>query len=75
MPGGPGVITDEQIAAIAKTVPPPIATFLLTGETDAEQIIAHQRRVHTNTIQLVDALQAEKFEPRYPVFGLCKSFM
>ena len=61
MPGGPGVITDEQIAAIAKTVPLPIATFLLTSEADAEQIIAHQRRVHTSTIQLVDALQAGQY--------------
>ena len=61
MPGGPGMITDEQIAAIAKTVPLPIATFLLTSETDAEQIIAHQRRVHTSTIQLVDSLQAGQY--------------
>lgn len=58
MPSGPGVITDEEIAAIAQTVPPPIATFLLTSETDADQIIAHHRRVNTNTIQIVDALQS-----------------
>ncbi|MBO0934542.1 phosphoribosylanthranilate isomerase [Fibrella aquatilis] len=58
MPSGPGVITDEEIAAIAKTVPPPIATFLLTSETDADAIIAHQRRVDTNTVQIVDALQS-----------------
>lgn len=62
MPSGPGIITDAQIAAIARTVPPPIATFLLTSETDAEQIIAHQRRVHTNTVQLVDALQTGQYE-------------
>ena len=29
MPSGPGVIEDELIAQIAKTVPPPISTFLL----------------------------------------------
>jgi phosphoribosylanthranilate isomerase len=58
MPSGPGIITDEEIAAIARTVPPPIATFLLTSETDADQIIAHQRRVNTNTVQIVDALQS-----------------
>ncbi len=62
MPSGPGVITDEQIAAIAQTVPPPIATFLLTSETDAAQIIAHQQRVHTNTIQIVDALQTGQYD-------------
>jgi len=57
MPSGPGVITDGQIAAIANRVPPPVATFLLTSETDADQIIAHQQRVNTNTVQLVDALR------------------
>jgi phosphoribosylanthranilate isomerase len=56
MPSGPGIITDAEIKAIAATVPPPVATFLLTSETDADQIIAHQRRVNTNTVQLVDAL-------------------
>ncbi|MBO0952035.1 phosphoribosylanthranilate isomerase [Fibrella forsythiae] len=62
MPSGPGVITDEQIAAIARMVPPPIATFLLTSETDAEQIIAHQKRVNTNTVQIVDALTTGKYD-------------
>jgi phosphoribosylanthranilate isomerase len=55
MPSGPGPITDEEIAEIASHVPPPVATFLLTSETSAPQIIAHHRRVHTNTLQLVDA--------------------
>lgn len=31
MPSGPGVIGDELINEIAKSVPPPIATFLLTS--------------------------------------------
>lgn len=57
MPSGPGVITDELIYSIARTVPPPISTFLLTSETKAEDIIAHHARVQTTTIQLVDALQ------------------
>jgi len=56
MPSGPGVISDEQIASIAKIVPPPIATFLLTSETSARQIIQHHQKVNTNTIQIVDAL-------------------
>ena len=57
MPSGPGPIPDERIAEIARTVPPPIATFLLTSETDAAAIIKHQQRVMTNTIQLVDELK------------------
>jgi phosphoribosylanthranilate isomerase len=57
MPSGPGVITDGLIHSIARSVPPPISTFLLTSETRAEDIITHHARVQTSTIQLVDALQ------------------
>jgi phosphoribosylanthranilate isomerase len=56
MPSGPGPIGDELIAAIAARVPPPVATFLLTSETEAEAIIAHARRCRTNTLQLVDRI-------------------
>lgn len=56
MPGGPGVISDELIFQIAKTVPPPIGTFLLTSETLIAKIVKHHQRTQTNTIQLVDAL-------------------
>lgn len=56
MPSGPGPISDEQINRIAKTVPPPIATFMLTCETSAKEIIRHHHRTNTNTIQIVDAL-------------------
>lgn len=56
MPSGPGPISDEQIYAIAQTVPPPIATFLLTSQQTAQGIIAHHHRTKTNTIQIVDEL-------------------
>ena len=56
MPSGPGVIADELIRQIARAVPPPVATFLLTSETTAAGVIAHYRRTHTTTIQLVDTL-------------------
>jgi phosphoribosylanthranilate isomerase len=56
MPSGPGVISEEAIARIADTVPPPIATFLLTSEHSADAIIAQQRRCRTNTLQLCDHL-------------------
>ncbi len=56
MPSGPGVISDELILEIARAVPPPIATFLLTSKTSAREIIVHQQKVQTNTIQIVDAL-------------------
>ena len=56
MPSGPGPIPDELIAAIAKTVPPPIATFLLTSEQSSIKIIQHLQRAGTNTVQIVDEL-------------------
>lgn len=39
MPSGPGVIAEETIAEIAATVPPGVATFLLTSQRDADFII------------------------------------
>jgi phosphoribosylanthranilate isomerase len=61
MPSGPGPIDDALIAAIAARVPPPVATFLLTSETEADAIIAHARRCGTNTLQLVDRVAAEVY--------------
>ncbi|MDP4151658.1 MAG: phosphoribosylanthranilate isomerase, partial [Bacteroidota bacterium] len=57
MPSGPGVIDDALVADIARTVPPPIATFLLTSEQSAKSIIDHVRRVNTSTVQIVDELR------------------
>ncbi len=57
MPSGPGVITEEQIAEIASSIPPPIATFLLASSQDVEAIIAQQRRCRTNTVQICDHLE------------------
>jgi phosphoribosylanthranilate isomerase len=56
MPSGPGVISDEQIAEIAATVPPAIGTFLLTSRQSVEEVIAQQRFCRTNTIQICDHL-------------------
>lgn len=62
MPSGPGVISDELIFQIAKTVPLPLATFLLTSETSVSEIIKHHQRTQTNTIQLVDALSRDSYK-------------
>jgi phosphoribosylanthranilate isomerase len=61
MPSGPGPIDDALIARITAHVPPPIATFLLTSETDPEAISAHARRCRTNTLQLVDRVADEAY--------------
>ena len=54
MPSGPGPIPESRIRDIARTVPPGVATFLLTCETTAEPIIAQQKYTEANTLQLVD---------------------
>ncbi len=56
MPSGPGEVPEDAIAAIAASVPPPVATFLLTSKLDGAEIAAQQRRCGTNTLQLVDAV-------------------
>jgi phosphoribosylanthranilate isomerase len=53
-PSGPGPIPESLIRDIAETVPPTVATFLLTCETTAKPIIEQQRFCRTNTLQLVD---------------------
>ena len=62
MPSGPGVISDAEIAEITATVPPPVATFLLTARCDAEAIAAQHAICQTSTIQLVDALTPEELK-------------
>lgn len=61
MPSGPGPISDELIRLISKTVPPPVATFLLTSETSVTEIIKHHHRTETNTIQIVDSLSTGSY--------------
>jgi phosphoribosylanthranilate isomerase len=57
MPSGPGVISEDRIAQIARIVPPPVATFLLTSIQDPHAIIHQQHRTGVNTIQLCDQLE------------------
>lgn len=72
MPSGPGPIEDELIATIAKTIPPPIASFLLTSEQYSEQIIAHIKRVGTNTVQIVDELSGGTYQHIREVLPMVK---
>ncbi len=57
MPSGPGIIADATIREIARTIPPGVASFLLTSRQDSAGIIAHQRECCTNTVQIVDRLE------------------
>jgi phosphoribosylanthranilate isomerase len=56
MPSGPGVISDQEIARIAATVPPPIGTFLLTSLQSEDEIVAQHAFCRTNCVQLCDHL-------------------
>jgi len=56
MPSGPGVIPETLIAEIAATVPPGVASFLLTSRQSVRAIIDQQRRLRVNTIQICDHL-------------------
>ena len=56
MPSGPGPIDDATIAAVARAAPPPVATFLLTCETEADALIDQARRLAPTAVQLVDAV-------------------
>jgi phosphoribosylanthranilate isomerase len=58
MPSGPGIIPDEAIRDIVAEIPPPIATFLLTAEVEAEAIAALVRFTGCNTVQLCAATTA-----------------
>ena len=61
MPSGPGPTSDADIERIARSVPPPVATFLLTCEQTPQGIIEHHLRTRTNTIQIVDELEGRDY--------------
>src|SRR5436305_1634211 len=62
MPSGPGVIEEALIAEIAETIPPAVASFLLTSQQDPEVIIEQQRRCRTNTLQICDSLYVNGYK-------------
>jgi phosphoribosylanthranilate isomerase len=62
MPSGPGVISDELIAQIARHFSHSTKTFLLTSETSAAAIIKQQQMAQTTSIQLVDTLSQGQYQ-------------
>jgi len=62
MPSGPGVIPESRIAAIATTIPPGVATFLLTSERDPAAIVAQQQRCRCSTVQIVDRMDDDAYD-------------
>lgn len=62
MPSGPGVIPEDQIAAIAASVPRSMDTFLLTALQSAEALAAQHQRCGTTSLQLVDRVPARELQ-------------
>jgi phosphoribosylanthranilate isomerase len=60
MPSGPGVIPLDIIAGIVKTIPPGVASVLLTSCQNAEEIAEQQRYTSVNTLQVCDELPGEE---------------
>ncbi len=54
MPSGPGVIADTLARDIARSVPPGVASVLLTSRTEAEDIADHVAFCGVNTVQIVN---------------------
>lgn len=73
MPSGPGVIGEDAIAGIAAALPPGVTSVLLTARTDADAIVAQQRRTGVRAIQLVDRVDAgerRRIRPEIPGVAL-----
>ena len=62
MPSGPGVISEELIAHIAKAVPNNIETFLLTSKQTVKEIIKQLNKCKTTTVQVVDDINEGSYK-------------
>jgi phosphoribosylanthranilate isomerase len=56
MPSGPGVISEDRIAEIARYAPPAITSVLLTSHRSTRDIINQHQHCRTNAIQICDSL-------------------
>lgn len=61
MPSGPGVIDESLIPRISRTVPPGVATFLLTSRTEGEAIADQAAAAGVGVVQLVDVVEPSAY--------------
>lgn len=61
MPSGPGPIDDDTAREIARRIPPPVATFLLTSRRTGADIVDHVRYCETNTVQVVSHIEPSEY--------------
>ncbi|MBE9125213.1 MULTISPECIES: phosphoribosylanthranilate isomerase [unclassified Coleofasciculus] len=57
MSNGSSLVSEGLIAQVASMVPPGVSSFLLTSKSDTLAIVAQQRRLGVNAIQICDRLQ------------------
>lgn len=58
MPSGTGIIDLDRARELAARTPPPVASFLLSCATRAEDLIAEARLVAPTALQIVDAVDS-----------------
>lgn len=61
MPSGPGVIDEQKIKKIARTIPETISSFLLTSKRDPVEIVNQHKFCQTTTIQIVDQIPLKSY--------------
>lgn len=57
MPSGPGVIPENLIAQIARYIPPPVTSVLLTSHRSCDDVVTQHNNCRTNAIQICDEIQ------------------
>jgi phosphoribosylanthranilate isomerase len=57
MPSGTGIIDLKTARSLAARTPPPLASFLLSCATRAEELVAEARQVAPSALQIVDAVE------------------
>ena len=61
-PSGPGIISDDMIRDIVRTVPPGVTTFLLTCRDTASDIADHVAYCGTDCVQIVRHIPVPEHE-------------
>jgi phosphoribosylanthranilate isomerase len=61
VPPTPRVVTEGVAVEIVRSVPPPVATFLLTSETRADDIAAHVHRIGASVVQVVKHIKPSEY--------------
>ena len=73
MPSGPGPISDDRVAEVARWVPPGVSSVLLSSEISAEGLVAHVARCRSQVLQIVDAPDRDAYAAlriEYPALKL-----